>query len=326
MMEDKGILHTQAFTPSEALEEETHHMYPDQRSLSLAVVKRYAMQYKLGHFLPTSVISRCVLPDGRYYWVNGRRRLHAVIMAGVPMTFVVQSIHVDTFEEIAPHYAHQDEQGSRSLAERVRPFHLEEQHNLNQTKLKHLMACAPLVLAGFENTTSLHNEVRLYAHSAEVRMEFARLWCEEARQFCEDTQGARHKISANLRRAGIFGVALVTYLFAQEKATIFWHQVAHDDGLAENDARKKLHIFLGSTMTGEYRADEMAQYAASIWCAHCEGRTVSQLQPQRGKAIRLTHTPHTGKDVFRYISPQGQLLRKPQLYIPTEWQQALLAS
>jgi len=312
-MEDNDTTKRQVITPSEAQEIETHELYYDQRPINQARVRKYGTAMKLGGWLPRSVLSFCVTPDGQRFLVNGRRRINAVIWANVPIEFDVQRLPVANVEEIGTWYAHFDDHDRRSLDERMKAFHAEARCNFNKAQTKHLRACYPLILPGFRAAAETQGHIAIDADSPELRLAFIEAWADEATRYYADTKGSRHKITTNLRRSPIEAVALVTYRHTGNDAEEFWHQVAHDDGLGEFDPRKKLHVFLGSTMSGEYSPDEMARYAASAWCAWWDERTLQTLRAQSTKnPLTLGGTPHDGKHWLNYITSKGVLLEMPE--------------
>lgn len=326
MIEYKGTTKPQTITPSAAQAILEHQIYEHQRTYRMTDVQKYALAMHRNEWLPGSLLTFCVWQKRRYL-VNGQHRLHAVILVGQPVIFEVQEIVVDAYEEIAQWYRVFDRLRVRTLSELYQPFHLPEKHNTNKTQNTHLMACLTPLAAGFEAVSRSDNQVRIYTESPLIRMAFLEHWLDEGRRYYEDTRGARQKITTNLRRTGIMAVALVTYRFTGNDAEEFWHQVAMDDGLRVDDPRKRLHIFLGSTQSGEYPPHMLARYAAAAWNAAWEERTLQSLNPQLERLpVRLEGTPHVGKQVLRYITPQGEMSHDPIPYEAGQWQQDLFAA
>ena len=56
-MKYKGKTKPHALTPSEAQAIETHELYPDQRPINHARVRRYATAMQLGRWLPGSILT-----------------------------------------------------------------------------------------------------------------------------------------------------------------------------------------------------------------------------------------------------------------------------
>jgi len=326
MMQYKGTTKPQIITPSAASAILEHEVYEYQRTCRMGDVRKYATAMARDEWLPGTLLTFCTWQKRRYL-VNGQHRLHAVVMAKQSVTFEVQTIPVESYEEIAQWYRIFDRLRLRVLTDLYAPFHLPEKHNTNKTQNTHIMACLAPLAAGFENTSDRNHDVKMYTESPVIRMAFLDAWIDEARRFFEDTRGARQKITTNLRRTGIMAVALVTYRSTGNDAEEFWHQVAMDDGLRSDDPRKRLNIFLGSTQSGEYPAHSLARYAASAWNAAWEERTLQTLQPQTDRnPLRLEGTPHKGKEILRYVSPQGVMLDDPVPYEPGQWQQELFVN
>ena len=119
-------------------------------------------------------------------------------------------------------------------------------------------------------------------------------------------------------------VALVTIRYTGTDAEEFWREVAYDDGLAQGDPRKALHLFLRTTKLGAYEPHVYARYIAWAWC---RGWQELSCQYLRGQAehlpITIDGTPHDGKGVYRYITPRGEVLHDPVKYEAEQWQQGL---
>jgi hypothetical protein len=325
-MDYKGKTKPHTIAPSAAQAILEREIYDQQRTIRQGDVRKYAMAMRRQEWLPGSLLSFCVW-QGKRYLVNGQHRLHAVVLCGQSVIFEVQEIPVSSYEEIARWYAAFDRLRLRTLSELCQPFHLPAKYNTNKTQNTHVMACLPPLAAGFEAITRPENDLRMYTDSLAIRMNFLEHWLDEGKRYYEDTRGARYKITSNLRRAPIMAVALVTYRFTGNDAEEFWHQVAMDDGLRADDPRKKLHVFLGSTKSGEYPPHVLARYAAAAWNASWEDRTLQNLTPQLERLpLRLEGTPHIGKQVLRYITPQGGMLHDPKPYEPGVWQQELFVT
>jgi hypothetical protein len=172
--------------------------------------------------------------------------------------------------------------------------------------------------------TRQHGSMRMSTANANLRMTFLEKWTEEAARFFETLKGAPGTLSMNARRAPVMAVAIVTIRFTGTDAIEFWEKVVGDDRLAQGDPCKLLHVFLRTTKVGSFEPHIYARHVAAAWNGAWEDRKLKLLQPGAAHLpIRLEGTPHTGRQVLRYITPRGGVLEKPEPYDPVVWQQGL---
>lgn len=300
-----------------------NEMYPDQRARDLDVIQDYALQMRHGTFRPWTVITFALL-DGRRYLVNGQHTIYAILTSGMTMPLMIEERQVTSWEEMAQLYGTFDRHRLRHLRQLLRARKTSEALQLNHGQAEQLASCMALLCTGFSALQRHGGNVRMYINNVTLREAFMHEWGGEATIFFQNIKGAPGTLSQNLRRAAVMAVGLVTIRFTGTDAEEFWHNVAMDDGLAKNDPRKRLHLWLRTSSRKDYEAHVYSRYVACAWNAAWLGKTPLSLQPGDAVTpIRLEGTPHTGEQVLRYITPRGEMLQEPQPYDPATWQQEM---
>lgn len=300
-----------------------NELYPDQRGRDVDVIQDYALQMRHGTFRRWTVITFAVL-HGRRYLVNGQHTLYAILLAEVPIEVTIEERPVHSLEEMAELYSTFDRHRRRHLRQLMKAKKTAEAVELNQGQTENLSSCMPLLCTGFAVVPRIGGNVRMYVNNVSLRDAFVRLWTPEAAIFFQNIKGAPGALSQNARRAAVMAVAIVTLHFTGTDAEEFWHRVTKPDGLMTNDPRHRLHIFLRTSARSDYEPHVYCRYMAAAWNAAWLDRTPQSLQPGDAAApIRLEGTPHKGDKVMRYLTPTGKLLKDPQPYDATTWQQEM---
>jgi hypothetical protein len=301
----------------------THERYEGQRQLDQSFVQAYALDMRNGEFRQGTLISFCVY-KGKRYLVNGQHTLEAICLSGVTLELAVEEIQVESLEERAYWFGKYDRPKVRSLKQIYEAHVIHESLNFNKSQSIFLGGCLPLLATGFSSVPRAHGSMRMYTSSPRLRMDFMRAWTGEAEQFYAAIKGSPGSLGMNIRRSPVFAVALVTYRFQAEKAEDFWFNVCQDDGLNQGDVRKSLHVFLLTSQPSKYEPHEYSRYIAQAWNNAWYGQRRKNIQPQAAhNPILIEGTPHNGKDVLRYISPRGEVLKTPIKYDAEAWQKGL---
>jgi hypothetical protein len=301
----------------------TQEMYAHQRPLNQSVVQEYALAMRKTEFRPGTTISFCVY-QGRRYLINGQHTLHALIRADVSLLLGIEEIQVESLEEIAAWYGKYDRLRLRTLQHIYEAYDVHQHLNLNKSQTVCLGACLPMLASGFSSVPAKQGSLRMYTANAELRMAFMHNWIDEANQFFGAIKGAPGTVGMNIRRGPVMAVALVTYRFTGTDADEFWHTVCQAEALSQSDPRMALHMFLRSTKAGEFGPHRYSRYIASAWNNAWHGKRSKNVNPQAEHLpISLEGTPHDGKDVWRYITPQGEVLQEPHRYDAELWQAGL---
>jgi hypothetical protein len=304
----------------------THELYARQRPINQSYIHQYALAMEKNEFRQGTVISFCVFKKRRYL-INGQHTLHALILRQQPYLLGIEEIPVASYEEIGLWYSRYDRVHLRTLEHSYFAQNIQEHVQLNKGQTTQLGGCVPSLASGFERVSRTHGGLRMYLDNPAIRMAFIGEWRDEAESFFRDIKGAPGRMNTNLRRGPVMAVALVTYRYTGADATEFWHQVAMDDRLANNDPRKKLHAFIRTTIKlGDYEPYIMSRIAASAWnLAWKDSKRQGLPIGPTNVPICLEGTPHTGEHVLRYLSPQGDVLHDPETYRPDAWQAGLFA-
>jgi hypothetical protein len=313
-------------TPDLAHAAVLNDLYVGQRTVDWDMVFTYALELRRGTFRRWTVITFAVL-QGKRYLVNGQHLLHAIHLAGLAVEVTEETRQVRSLAELKALYRSFDRNKVRSLKLLLKDAGTAEDLGFNLGQTFDLSACLPLLAAGFANLKQARSHLRMYTHNVNIREAFVHAWSQEGHIFFQNIKGAPGQISQNLRRAAVMAVALVTIRHTGIDAEDFWHATAMDDGLAMNDPRKRLHLFLRTTIMGDYEPHVLSRYVAAAWNAAWTNRTPKTLLAgDVALPLRLDGTPHTGKEVLRYVTPGGELLHAPQPYDPATWEQGMFRS
>ena len=323
MQQRKISIRREVITPEGARTILTQERYERQRPLDQSVVQEYALAMLNGEFRQGTLISFCIYKCQRYL-VNGQHTLEAICRSGVSIELAVEEIPVESLEERADWFSKYDRLKLRSLKQIYDANKIHEAVNMNKSQADHLGACLPLLASGFATSPRTHSGMRMYTSNPRLRMDFIKEWAEEASQFYATIKGAPGTLGANSRRGPVMAVALVTYRHTGTDAEEFWHQVAYDDGLAQGDPRKALHLFLRTTKLGAYEPHIYSRYIAWAWCRAWQNLSCQQLRAQAEHLpIVIDGTPHDDQGVYRYITPRGEVLHDPVKYEAEAWQKGL---
>jgi len=332
MEQRKITLRHQEITPEAARSILTHERYERQRPLDQSVVQEYALAMLNGEFRQGTLISFCVYQPTRQlkairYLINGQHTLEAICRSGVTLVLGVEEIAVESLEERSYWFSKYDRLKIRSMRQIYDANVIHEAVNMNKSQASCLGACLPLLANGFSSTPRVHGSMRAYTGNPRIRMDFIREWADEGGRFYAAIKGAPGTLSMNIRRAPVMAVALVTYRFTGTDAEEFWVNVCQDDALPQGDQRKALHLFLRTTKLGSYQPHVYSRYVAAAWCRHWKGSRGKNIQPQaEHQPILLEGTPYNGTDIWRYISPRGEILHDPGKYDAETWQIGLFES
>jgi hypothetical protein len=325
MQHNNITLRHEVISPTTASAIVTYELYERQRPLHTGRVRQYALAMRQGKFRRGTLLSFCCW-QGKRYLINGQHTLQALRLANMSMEFGIEEITVGAYDEIAEWYSKYDRLYHRSLSQVYAAHNLAERLQLNKSQVQEIGACCGLLASGFSSSFAKEGALSMYTSDHEVRMKFIEAWMDEARSYFDATAGASAAIANHLRRRGILAVALVTYRFTGSDADEFWHQVAYDDRLAHDDPRKQLHYFIRETKNTSHEPHVVARMVAQAWnAAFAEPRQAlrSIQATSLGRPIQIDGTPHDGKRIMRYITPEGAMLHEPMPYDEGQWEQAL---
>jgi hypothetical protein len=323
---DKITLRHDIITPSQAHTTLVQELYERQRHLNQSFVRQYALEMLKDAFRPGTLMSFAIWKRKRYL-INGQHTHHAIVLAQKPYFLGIEEIYVNAYEDIAAWYIKFDRLHLRTLEQAYHAANLAERVQLNKAQTTQVGGCLPLMASGFEQVPKTQGSLRMYVTIPQMRMEFIHDWHEEAERYFSDIKGAPGTMGQNLRRAPVMAIALITYRYTGTDAEEFWHAVAMDDNLAQNDPRKRLHYHIRTTKMGEYLPHVYSRYVSRAWNAAWEGRKPQNITPDSTTMpIRIEGTPHSGEKTLRYITPSGEVLHDPEVYEQETWSKELFVS
>ena len=241
-----------------------------QRNIAETNVARLASEMAAGRFTPGTQIYFCVLPDQREVLVNGNHTLEAIAASEVPQLLTVTRKAVADEDEAGRIYAVFDIQKVRSWRDSLRA--VGKYNDLPQPD-KYLSAVTVIA------NNFAHGSGKTAPVGRVERIELLEDYREpiETLHACYENSGREAR--RLLFRAGITAVALETIRYQPTRATEFWYDVAHDEGLTTGRPEKALLQWLRNwvpTNGGMGVQREAARAAALAWNAafRCEERQV----------------------------------------------------
>lgn len=282
-------------TPDLAREWLDRMRFPTQRPVRERHVQFLAREIEHGRFRLSPIDIRSL--DGQDYLVNGQHRLHAVIRADAPAQMVVVRRSASSLEDVARDYAAFDRGLVRSHVDGLMGYGLDEETGLTAKQLSKLSSASPLVLGCFQpGQTNGRAGV-----STQERAEFVREWAPNALLACATIGESSLARVRRLYTGPIFGVALVTFRYAPDRAEAFWGRAAENDGLRNGDPEQSLIDFVATRPTQSGQQTYMSRAVAACWNAAYQGRTLRHVKVMDPAApIRILGTPFDGKSVLKY--------------------------
>ena len=251
-------------SPEEAVRILDEYEYPNQRSVRPARVAYYAEEMLRGTFLPDTDL-RIVDLAGKRHLVNGQHRLHAVVKAGVPMSFNVITRYVETEADVAKEYNLIDRNLTRSAADQYRTLDFERKFDLTSTQVNAVSAAVSLIFNQFNTTalSKLHYADRIFLFES---------FGSAANLYFQAIRNGVQELASPLKRSSAVALGIITFEFAVETAgekTVldYWEGIANDDGLKNTDPRKVAVRHLRNTVLsggGAVRTARQVSVAYSV--------------------------------------------------------------
>lgn len=239
-------------SPEQAQDWLNNAKYEGQRNPSPIHIARYADDMKAGAFSQGTTITFAVY-QGRKHLVNGQHRLHAQVVAKVEMTYTICERYVDSVDQIAIAYGHEDVGRSRSASDLYRPLNLTEELVLTNTQINALNAAVRFIDVGLSPATN-YNLTRMEG------LRLIRLYAPWAREYFNLIKGAPRSMHSSLKRQSTLAVALLSLRYSSVSAKAlrapnvndFWEGIATDDGISADDPRKIAgrHLFTTTMSSG----------------------------------------------------------------------------
>ena len=293
-------------TPEMATEWLEKYQYEHQRSIRPAHVKFLAGEMEQGAFKQDTTIELSNV-NGHTYLTDGRHRLSALAWTGMAQRFVI--IHRDLKDEaaVAEDYTRTDKGLRRTVADDYRTLAIELELGVTATQVNHHGSACMLILNDFRG---LHQKD---IHPSE-RLRVMREYGDALTHYLAAIEGAGaggagSDFSRRMMRAATLSVGLVTFrysakIYTFERVYDFWHGIAMDDGLRQNDPRKVANRHIGErgmagggvTQSKAVSAAYSSRYLAFCFNAWTENRTLLYTKVDDAtKPIQINGSPYTGK-------------------------------
>lgn len=276
------------------------HDYPKQRHIRQWQVRRLSKAIQAGRYRPSAITFANL--HGHEYLVNGRHRMNAVLVSGVPIPAYIERVQVKTEREMDELYFAIDQGMTRTFTDACNSSDLLNAMGLKQHELKAAASAVKAIMDSFQQgtiSTSLYNGV---FRDHELILDECSQWQSEITAFFDTLNDADRQLLRPLLSQGIMGVALVTFRFQPETARRFWTEVAQNDGLRKGTPTHTMVRELSKqAVSGRRQANRDARVAATCWNAYCQDREIHQVRiPSVVDPIQIVGTPYNGRFIIRH--------------------------
>jgi hypothetical protein len=279
-------------TPELAKEWLTQGEFQHQRAIRQHHVILLAEEMDAGTFIPHSAIVFAELED-KSYLIDGQHRLEAIWLYGKPVKMPVMRRAATSMKQIQEWYASIDQGLRRTAHDAIKAQALSGELGINDTQAGRVSGAVRLIASGFIDMTAgvgKDKHIRMRgARSNALVSELLREWAAEAKTYFELVQGGETTNSHLFLRAPVIACALLTLRYMPEKARVFWHELARDDGLRAHDPQKR---FLNWLRSGKrIRPGNSVRGFAVAWRAFLEGKELQLIRFDQSKPIEIMGVP-----------------------------------
>ncbi len=278
-------------TPAQAKSWLENNLYPRQRPVRKEHVSFLAEQMSKNQFISGTQVYFTKL-DSDLYLVDGQHRLNAIARSGITLSMVVTINHVNNKNDTAWLYTAFDRQLTRKISDAIKAVQPAGVDEWKAWEINTFAGALSLACMGFTGHRKVGFPEILFGLDD---------WAVYARQYFEAIIGADKDVARKLRRRTCVAVGMSTFRFAEDASLPhnFWVQVAEDDGLMADDARKQLHKRLitldipspGSTIRISVNETYIIKLCTIAWNAYVEQRPMGKLPISKGQQYPILHTP-----------------------------------
>lgn len=277
--------------------------YAKQRNIDMRSVTVLADAMQRKRFT-TNTMKFALLRDGRYL-INGQHTLMAVIQSNTTITLPVQDFVVDTDDDVARLYYHEDTNRRRSFHDSVRAIEFVERLGINQTQIKQTAAALRWARSNFGADRKVYDYV-----TQDDMLEWVPMYKWEVNAIYQAISPCTKEDRNIIIKQPVLAVGLITMRYAPDKAKEFWAQVAQDDGMERYDPRKTIRSWLIASSIRKFASEgrvvqgtEISRAVALAWNAWCDGRTLRYtLVRDTTKPLELRYCgPFNGNQSPNYI-------------------------
>jgi len=256
--------------------------FPYQRNISDYNVKRLGAEMENSRFTPGTQVYIAVLPDGQEYILNSNHTLEAIIETGIPQVMTITRNHIADMEEAGLIYAVFDDQMRRKLKDALRATG----EDVDEAHLTYTGPAISVIINHFLQLDTwkpvpkpaIMSLLPAYKEAVEAYFEVTANCPRDTRQFT--------------RRASIMALGLETMKHQPARASEFWHNFSHDDGLVAGMPEHSLLRYLRNNpqTTGPARSTTV-RASALAWNAAYKRSGLQQVKPEAFKNFIILGTP-----------------------------------
>ena len=282
------------FTPAQANAVLNSHAYAKNRDITRSSrhVAVLAEIMRRGLWLPKDQIAFASL-NGDLVLVNGHHRMAAQIQSGRDIEWSVAIYPCGSDDDVSALYSRFDtNMKKRSDENIISALGLAAGASISPTMARSLWRAVPLLANNLKPGRRDVSDDFFVRHIADDRLEIARAYAPEAREYEQALSKAASPVKRKLLSGSITAVGLVTLKAHLSTAYQFWEGIAKNDGLRRGDPRATLIMWLmeGSSSRGAPSASIFA--ACKAWNYFVEGKPLQHLKVT-GNPIHVAGTIFT---------------------------------
>ncbi len=270
-------------------------VYDHQRKVNNAIVERYSREMQRGEWRDCDSAIVIAVRGESEFLLNGQHRLHAIVASGTSQTFIVRRIAYESDGAMDLAYANMDRGSGRSVSAQVHAMGLGESHGVPDRVAKLAITALRLILDNFRPVLA---KSRLYLTAPGDMQKVMGIWSTQVYAYHHALSGAPATVQSWFWRAEVSAVALVTFRYAPDKASAFWHKIALHEDMLSGSPEHLLFTLLATTKadTGDVRG-ALARRVAAAWNAVYLDKQISVLQARGDTAnISIEGTPWKRRD------------------------------
>jgi len=225
--------------------------------------------------------------------VDGQHRLSAIVETGMPCGFIVVISDARSWDDVHRMYSRIDVDGNRSVADVLTAADPTAGRDVSYEMRRGAYKAMDLLANDFPHRKLKVGEAELV--TKEDRVNCMAYWLDELEEYDTIVRGAQSQLRVPMRRAGVIAVALATLKHQNERARLFWGNVASNKLLRPGDPEQALVNFL-LTCRMDDAANVGERYTAQAWNAWFHGRRFERVRKSAkdDRPIRVAGTPFQG--------------------------------
>lgn len=281
------------FTPAQAAKVLRDNAYAKNRDITRSPkhIDVLAENMRRGLWLPKDQIAFANV-NGDLVLVNGHHRMAAQVQAAVDIEWSVAIYPCANDAEVAAIYARFDTNMKKRTDQNILgALGVAESGGIKPTTARALWRALPIIANNMSTDKARDRENFMVRHIADDRLELARDYMPEAREFEKAIASATGKTRQKLLTGSLTAMGLVTMRAHLSTAYRFWEGISKNDGLRRGDPRSTYLFWLLESESGRgpARSESLIFATAKAWNYYVEDKPLKVMK-MGGNPIRVAGT------------------------------------